>query len=107
VSSSLVAASLLPCGHVGVLFGCARGSLGRLRAEGLDVTQPGESSAIWAAVGLRAGAEVPLFGLLSVRVHADGDVQATRYALRINESTKFRYPAAAGGVGLAAVVIFP
>jgi hypothetical protein len=107
VQSSLVAVTLMPCGHVGVLFGCARGSLGRLQAEGLDVTEPGSSGAIWAAAGVRAGAELPLSSVFALRLHADGDVLITRYALRIGGATAFRYPAGAGALGLAAVATFP
>jgi hypothetical protein len=107
VRSSLVAFSLLPCGHVSVLFGCARGSLGRLSAESLDVTDPGETSSLWAAVGLRAGAEVPLGRIFAVRLHLDGDAIVTRYALRISGATSFRYPSAAGGIGLGVAATFP
>lgn len=107
VRSSLLAVTLLPCGHVGVLFGCARGSLGSLQAEGLDVTDPGTASAIWAAAGVRAGAELPVSRIFALRLHADGDVLITRYSLRIGGSTSYRYPAVAGALGLAVVATFP
>jgi hypothetical protein len=107
VESSLLAVALLPCGHAGVVFGCARGSLGRLRAAGLDVTEPGSTGALWAAVGVRAGIELPIAGVFALRVHADGDVLVTRYVLRIGGTTRFRYPAAAGGIGLALAAAFP
>jgi hypothetical protein len=107
VRSSLLAVSLLPCGHAGVLFGCARGTVGRLAAEGLDVTDPGSSGAIWGAVGLRAGAEIPFGRVFALRIAADGDAVLTRYALRINGETRFRYSAVAGDLGLAAVATFP
>lgn len=107
VRSSLLAASLLPCGHAGILFGCARGTIGRLQAEGVDVTEPGSSGAIWGAMGVRAGAEVPLGRVFALRIAADGDAVLTSYALRIGGVTRFRYSAVAGDVGLAAVAIFP
>lgn len=107
VRSSLLAVSLLPCGHAGVLFGCARGTVGRLAAEGLDVTEPGSTGAIWGALGLRAGAEIPFGRVFALRMAADGDAVLTRYPLRINGETRFRYSAVAGDLGLAAVATFP
>ena len=107
VRSSLLMASLLPCGHTGVLFGCARGSIGRLQADGVDISDPGSSGAIWAAMGVRAGAEIPLGRVFALRIAADGDALLTRYALRIGGATRFRYSAVAGDLGLAAVAIFP
>lgn len=107
VESSLLAATLLPCGHVGLVFGCVRGSLGRLAAQGVDVTDPGSTGVLWAAVGLRAGAELPLGRVFAIRLHVDGDALVTRYTLRIGGVTRFRYPAAAGGIGLAVAATFP
>jgi hypothetical protein len=78
VQSSLLAVSLSPCGHVGVLFGCARGSLGRLHAEGADVTDPRSTGELWAAVGLRGGAELALGHAVALRVHVDADALVTR-----------------------------
>lgn len=107
VRSSLLAASLLPCGHTGILFGCVRGTIGRLQAEGVDVTDPGSSGAIWGAIGVRAGAEVPLGRVFALRIAAGGDAVLTSYSLRIGGVTRFRYSAVAGDLGLAAVAIFP
>jgi hypothetical protein len=90
-----------------VLFGCVRGSIGRLAAESLEVTDPGSTSTIWAAVGLRAGAELPVGGIFAFRLHIDGDALVTRYSLRIGGTTTFRYPSAAAGVGLGACAILP
>jgi hypothetical protein len=104
VSSSLLAATLLPCGHTGDFFACARGSIGRLAADGLDVTQPGSSSALWAAVGGRLGWELPLGDTFALRAHGDADLVLTRYALQIGGRTAFRYPPVAGGLGVALVL---
>jgi hypothetical protein len=101
VSSSLLAATLLPCAWRGLVFACARGTLGRLSAEGLDVTQPGQSSALWAAAGGRLGGEVPLGGIFRLRVHADADAVLTRYVLKIGGEVAFRYAPLAGGIGVA------
>jgi hypothetical protein len=107
VESSLLAVSLLPCGHAGVVFGCIRGSLGRLQARGVDVTDPGSTGVLWGAVGVRGGAELPLGGVFALRVHVDGDALVTRYTLRIGGITRFRYPAVAGAIGLAFAATFP
>jgi hypothetical protein len=106
VSSSLLAATLMPCAHTSVFFGCARGSLGLLRAEGLDVDEPGTSGAIWGAVGARIGVEVPLSEMFALRFHGDGDVVLTRYALRFGDRTAFRYAPVAAGLGIAALATF-
>jgi hypothetical protein len=104
VSSSLLALTLLPCGHTGVFFACARGSIGRLSAEGLDVTHPGSSGALWAAAGGRLGWELPLGGAFALRVSGDADVVFTRFALQIGGRTAFTYAPVAGALGAALVV---
>ncbi|MBX3191924.1 MAG: hypothetical protein KF819_33345 [Labilithrix sp.] len=106
VSSSLVALTLLPCGHSRWFFGCARASLGSLTASGLDVASPGSSNAVWGAVGARLGLDIPLHEVLSLRIHADGDVVVTRYELRFGDRQAFRYPAVAGGAGVALAATF-
>jgi hypothetical protein len=107
VSSSLLALTLLPCGHAGWFFGCARGSIGSISAEGLDIAAPGASSALWGAFGARLGLEIPLSEIFALRIHVDGDIVATRYRLRFGEREAFRYPAVAGDLGVGLVANFP
>jgi hypothetical protein len=105
VSSSLLAATLMPCGHTGDFFACARGTLGRISAEGLDVTHPGSSTALWASAGGRIGWELGLGRLFAVRIHGDADLVLTRYALSIGGRTAFRYSPVAGSLGAAFVAV--
>ncbi len=107
VSSSLLALSLLPCAYSGFVFACARGALGRLSAEGLDVTQPGTSSALWAAAGARIGGDFPLGAVLRVRLHVGTDAVLTRYDLRIGGFPVFRTAPLAGDLGLALGATLP
>jgi hypothetical protein len=101
VSSSLLAATVAPCAWRGVVFACVRGTIGRISAEGLDVTKPGASSAFWAAAGGRLGGDLPIGGIFRVRVHGDLDAVLTRYVLKIGGEIAFRYAPVAGGLGIA------
>jgi hypothetical protein len=107
VSSSLMAASLLACAHEAHFFLCPRGTLGRFAAEGLDVSHPGASAALWADVGARAGYELGLGGAFSLRLHVDGAVILTRYTLRLDGDAAFEHPPIAGGLGAALVMALP
>ena len=71
------------------------------------MSDPGSTSELWVAVGLRGGVELPLTRVFALRAHVDGDAIVTKYSLRLGGVTRYRYPAAAGGIGVALVTTVP
>jgi hypothetical protein len=70
-STSRIALSFLPCGHVSIVVGCLVGTVGRERAS----NEEDNGSAWYAGAGGRLGLEVPLMGPILFR--ASGDLVAT------------------------------
>jgi hypothetical protein len=92
VNVSLVGGSIVPCVHMGLLAGCPALLLGRYRAEGLDVA-PREATALFAAVGLRVGAEIPVGSSIWAFIRGEGLVNLTRHELTMSEELLWRVPA--------------
>jgi hypothetical protein len=82
--TSVVAASLVPCGHYGYLVGCGLVSFGVLRAEGVNVVQPASDSGLYAAAGLRAGLEWPIVAAVALRLSADALVNLHPLAAQVD-----------------------
>jgi hypothetical protein len=104
VSSSMWTGSLVPCLHPSSLFVCAVGSIGTMRAEGIELVEPRRAVAPYGAVGARAGFELPLTRVWFMRSHLDLLATWTRTALQIDGATRWTVPpvAALAAVGLAA-----
>ena len=102
VRSSILAASLVPCLHLGPLFGCAVASAGSQSVTpGGGVAKSQRSSGRWAGVGARVGAEVPVSPALSIGIHADVLREVTnRVAVNSGDVVVSTFPAIAGGLGL-------
>ncbi|HSO39376.1 MAG TPA: hypothetical protein VLT33_42910 [Labilithrix sp.] len=107
VSSFLVGGSLVPCGHTGAFFACARGSVGALSARGLDISSPRSSQVPWAEIGGRIGYELPLGDVLALRLHVDGGLVLLRYALSVGRETVFEHPPLHGGLGIGLAARIP
>ena len=70
--TSVLAASLVPCGHYGWFVGCGVVSVGVLRTNGVNVVHPArEDSGIYVAAGVRAGLEWPVIPALALRLSGD------------------------------------
>lgn len=106
VSASLLAATVLPCAHYGVLLGCLLGTFGALRAEGESVTTPLRETKLYAAIGGRLGVEIPLGSIFAIGVHGDLFAPLTQITLRLNDRDVWTTPAVAGGLGAALAVTF-
>ncbi|HEY2513979.1 MAG TPA: hypothetical protein VGI39_24095 [Polyangiaceae bacterium] len=106
VSSWLYAGSLVPCAHVDVLSFCAVGSLGSLQASG-DLAQSRSASALWVAVGGRAGLELQMSRVLFLRAHADLLYDLTPPTFLVDGAGVFRAPSLAFVAGVGAGVHFP
>jgi hypothetical protein len=91
VSVSLLGGSVVPCFHLGLVAGCASFLLGRYHAEGLDVA-PKEAAALFAAAGLRVGAEIAVGSSTWAFIRGEGLVNLTRHELTTSEEPLWRVP---------------
>jgi hypothetical protein len=109
VTSSIVAASLVPCFHVAFGSACLVGSLGEVRASGSGVADPASSTALMAAAGGRLGAEIPLSEGLFLRLHGDLLANLSPPTLRLNRAVadEWTAPYVAGVFGGGLLVRFP
>jgi hypothetical protein len=65
--TSILAGSIVPCGHYGWFVGCGIVTIGVLRDEGVNLDVPAHDSAAYLAAGVRAALEwpiVPAFALV-------------------------------------------
>lgn len=107
--ASLLAASVVPCGHYGWFAGCAVVSVGSLRAEGIGVPRTAGGSAVYAVAGLRAGIEWPIPRLEAVALRASAEALVTLHpieAARIDDREVWRTPPFAGLFGGGLVTRF-
>lgn len=98
--SSLAAASVVPCLHLGAFFGCAVASVGSLTATS-EVALPVSTHAVWWAGGPRVGLEVPLSLGMSFRAYAELLLQPQN-TLQVEGQTSngsYRYLPLSGGLG--------
>ncbi len=105
VSTSLLLASVLGCGHYRWLFGCLEVGAGAMRAAGHGIPDAESVTLAYAAGGVRLGTELPLHRLFALRLHGDLLAVFTRATLR-ETSTRaeiWSTPAVSGAFGMAAV----
>ena len=69
--SSLLAGSIVPCGHYRWFTGCAVVSVGAFRAEGVNLDTPARSTGVYVAAGVRAALEWPVLSFLALRLAGD------------------------------------
>ncbi len=106
ISASLLTGSFLPCVRVKVAFGCAMVTVGALRGEGSGVAEPLRASAVYAAVGARAGVDIPIRGSFFARAHVDGLAPLSRITLQLGGQDVWTVPSFAARVGVAGGVWF-
>jgi hypothetical protein len=109
ITSWLFAAGLAPCVHIGPGSACLLASLGQVRASGSEVSAPSQGTALFAVVGARLGAELPLTEVLFLRVHADLllDLDPLTVRLNNNDAEEWQAPIAAATLGAGLFVRFP
>jgi hypothetical protein len=94
VVSWLVATSVVPCLHLGPVFGCAVGSVGLQTVTWLTTAR-----SIWAAAGGRAGLQLPLSA--SWTVDGYGELLGTvPNDITVGGSSVDKLPAVSGGLGI-------
>jgi len=106
VRASRVAGTFVPCLHEGVFLVCGLGTLGVLQGSGLGVTNATSDTTVLATAGARLGVEWPVYGVLAVRVAADGAATLTRTTLHVAGQSLWTTPPFLAGLGLAAVARF-
>jgi hypothetical protein len=107
VKSSLLVATLAPCGHGRLLLACALVSVGTLQGAGERVAQPRQESTFYAAAGARLGAELPLVRVLYLRVHLDLLATLTRTTLHLDDKPAWITPPVSGALGISVGASFP
>lgn len=106
VATSVALATLVPCVHVARWMGCVLGSVGSMRAASSGISDPAIDDSVFAAVGVRAGIEVPLSRIFAVRPQIEGQAALTRPSLELNGKTIWTTPPLAAAIGLAIVARF-
>lgn len=104
VSTSRLVASLRPCGHIAPFVGCGVLSFGALRSEHEPTGE--RRAAFVAAVGLRPGVELDVYGPLRVALHATLDVPLVRTTVYVDGAEIWRTPVVEGSAGATAVAEF-
>ncbi len=102
-----LAGVLVPCVHVGQVFGCVVGQAGAVFASGQGTSGARSLSLLWWAAGGRVGAAFPLTDRFFLRLHLDvvGDASPVRYVF--NGIEQMTAPLVAGTFGVDGVVRFP
>jgi hypothetical protein len=102
VTVALLAATVAPCAYAGPLFACVLASVGWLQASGADVREPRSGSALFAALGPRAGIEVPVGKNVALRLRGDLLVNFLRPTVSLDGAGVWTLPTVsellAGGV---------
>ncbi len=100
VTSWLFAGAIVPCAHLGRIFGCAIARAGALGATSTALVH-NTAYAPWWGAGVRAGAELPLGPSLSWRAYAEVLATFARSSLLIDGSDEYRFAPISGGLGTA------
>ena len=101
VRASLVTGSLLPCWHLGNLHFCGVLAVGGLFSSSFNIPAPVTRQTLFASLGARAGYELPIYGALAIRVHADLGIPLVHSDLQIDNSTRWSTPPVSVTLGAA------
>jgi hypothetical protein len=91
------------CYHRWHLIGCGIFAAGGLRVAGHRLAEAESHTEPYVAGGLRLGAELPLFSIFSLRLHADLLAAFVRVTLRATSTQEeiWSTPPVSGALGLA------
>ncbi len=103
VSASLIAGTLVPCAHLASGFVCVLLTAGALQGEG-KLAKPKQATTVYAAVGIRGGAELHLMENVSLTGHASLNAALNRTTLEVNGTEQWTMPALNGALGVGVVV---
>ena len=78
MQSLTLAGTTEACGHYSWFLACGIFVAGAEQSVAIDVVMPRTVSTPFATTGLRAGAEIPVFAIFSLRIYAEGAVNLIR-----------------------------
>ena len=104
VRASLIGASVFPCGHLNVFYGCLGLTVGSLRAESEGVLDPRKDSGVHVTTALRLGVSIPVAGPLALEAFGDAVVPLVQSALLVRQKEQFVVPEIAARLGAGFVV---
>lgn len=104
VRTSFLGGTLVPCGRLGIVFGCGIATLGQLSAEARGLAIPRSDDALYSFVGLRLGVGVPMSSRIDLRVQSDVLYALTPRTLLIDGQSAYAMPRASVGIALGAAV---
>jgi len=107
IDASLLLASVVPCFEPRIWLICGEFSLGSLRGSGLGFDHSRDDATFYAAVGARAGVELPIAGRFSFRAIAEGQIPIASTELDANGVRAWSTPAFAFSVAPYLVARFP
>jgi hypothetical protein len=107
VWSSLLEGALLGCWQPGAPFLCAEAAVGRFAISGRDVAVPRSDAKATAALGARAGVELPISAPWFIRIYADLQVRVARPVVDVDSRDVWTASAAGGFLGVALHRRFP
>jgi hypothetical protein len=107
VSTSLLLGSVVGCLRApSPVFFCGIGSVGRFQESGSNLGGAASGSALFAAVGGRAGLALPLGERFFFLAHADALAALTRHAVQIDGQDVFVISPVVGSVGFGGGATF-
>lgn len=106
LETSLALGELAACGTIEFAFGCAVGSLGRLRMTGLDLADTRSGTQLYAATGARAGGDLRLSKTFTLRLQGQLLAALVRTRAVVDSTTVWTTPDFSGSVSSLLVVDF-
>jgi hypothetical protein len=106
VTSWLALASIVPCVHLGPLFGCGVLQGGSMQASSSGVPDARSRAVVWWAAGGRTGALIRIAGDVLLRPHLDVLANLSRATLQLNGEDAWRADLLAISLGADAVLHF-
>jgi hypothetical protein len=107
-TSSLVVASLVPCGHASMLSACLLVTAGAQRVAGGDgLLNPRHATLSYLGFGVRLGLALPITARISLALHGDVTAPVTETKLQVDNTVVWTSPAVAMTLGLGLAFRFP
>ncbi len=108
ITTALYTGSAIPCFHQGLFAGCAIAMLGGQISSGANFPISKQVSTVFAAGGVRAALEIPIWKKLELHIEADLLAAITRTTLTVDQDNNvvFRTPPVSGAFHLAMLGYF-
>jgi hypothetical protein len=106
VSGSLASASVVPCGRLSIVHACGLATLGRFEGSASALPSAHSQSALYAAVGARAGVEWPLGSGVALFADADALGNLARATLLVGTADAWRASALSGALSAGVATYF-